>query len=80
MFATKYKSFLINDELEHDVFEFNDLCSTSNCLVTAISESTSESIFPHALELKPLPDYLEYVFLRPDESLPLIIAPDLGWD
>ena len=80
MFATKYKSFLINDELEHDVFEFNDLYSTVNCLLTAISESYFWICFPPALKLKPLPNSLKYALLGPDESLPIIIAFDLDRD
>jgi len=62
------------------VVEFNDLCSTADCLLTAISESATESVSPIALKLKPLPDSVKYVFLGPDESLPVIIAFDLDRD
>jgi len=75
--ATEYASFLIDDEVEYDVFEFDDLCSTANCLFTAMSEFVAESIFPIALELKTLPDSLKYAFLGLDESVPVIIASDL---
>jgi len=70
----------VNDEPEYDVFDFDDLCSTIDCLVTATSESSFESASPLALELKPLPYSLKYTFLGPDESLPVIIAFDLDWD
>jgi len=66
VFATKYESFLIDNEPEYDVFEFDDLCSTTNFLRTPISESVSESISPLALELKPL-----------HESLKSMMASDL---
>jgi len=62
------------------VFEFDDLCSTADCLFTVVYESATESISPIALELKPLPDSFKYAFLGPDESLPIIIASDLEWD
>jgi len=43
--------------------------------------SASEYESPHtSLELKPLPDSLKYVFLGPDEYLPIIIASDLDRD
>ena len=67
----------MNDEPEYDVFEFDDVCSTANYLLTAMSESAFESVSPPALELKPLPDFLKYAFLGPDESLPIIITSDL---
>jgi len=57
------------------VFEFGDLCST-DCLLTVVSESMHESVFAPPLELKSLPDSLKYVFLGPDESLPVIITAD----
>ena len=44
MFALKYESFLINDEPEYDVFEFDDLCFTTNCMLDYTSESTSEVV------------------------------------
>jgi len=62
------------------VFEFDDVYSTIDCLLTAASEFTSESVSPPSLELKPLPDSLKYAFLGPDESLPVIIASDLDRD
>ena len=62
-FATEYESFLIGDELEYDVFEFDDLCSSADQLLTVVSESTAKSISSVALELKPLPDSLKSTFL-----------------
>ena len=64
-------------ELVYIVFEFDDLCCTANCLRANISESAHESVFPPALELKPLPDSLEYSFPGADESLPISITSDL---
>jgi len=75
--AAEYKSFLVNDEPEYDVFEFDDECSTANCLHTTVSESSTESVSPPALELKPFSDSLKYAFLGSDESLPIIIASNL---
>ena len=80
MFATEYESFLIDDELEYDVFEFYDLCSAADCLLVSVFESTHEFVSPLALELKPLPNSLKYVFVRPDESIPVIITSDLHQD
>jgi len=77
---TEYESFLIDDEPEYNVFEFDDLCATADCLLTTMSESVIESIFPVALELKPLPDSHKYAFLGPDRSLPVIIASDFYWN
>jgi len=80
MFAAEYEFLFVNDEPEYDVFEFDDLCSTANCLLTAISESMHESVSPSALKLKPLPDSLKYAFLGPDESLPVVVASNLDRD
>ena len=77
MFAAEYESFHANDEPEYDVFEFDDLCSTADCLLTVVSKSMHESVFPPALKLKPVPDSLKYAFLGPDKSLPVIFASDL---
>ena len=33
-FDTEYELFLMNDEPEYDVFEFDDLCSTADFLLT----------------------------------------------
>ena len=73
MFTAEYESFMMNDELECDVFEFYDLCSTDDCLLTTTFESAAESISPLALELKPLSNSLKYAFLGLDESLPIIL-------
>ena len=80
MFAAEYESFLVNDEPEYDVFEFDDWYSTADCLLTAVSESMNESVSPPARELKPLLDSLKYAFVGPDESLPIIVASDLDRD
>jgi len=80
VFTVEYQSFLIIDEPEYDVFEFDDLYSVADYLLTTVSESVQESISPLALELKHVPDSLKYLFLGPDESLPIIIASDLDWD
>jgi len=50
-FPTEYESFLIDDEPEYDVFEFDDLCSTVDYLLTAVYKSIAESVSPIALEL-----------------------------
>ena len=63
MFAAEYESFLIYDEAEYDVFQFDDLCSASECAISSASEPDSPSI---SLDLKPLPDSLKYSFLGPD--------------
>ena len=39
IFATEYESFLIDDEPEYDVFEFDDLYSPADCLLIAVSKS-----------------------------------------
>jgi len=63
------------------VFEFDDLCSATDCLLATASESGTESVSPLvALELKLLPNSLQYSFLWPDESLLVIIAFDLDQD
>jgi len=80
MFAVEYEPFLVNDEPGYDDFEFDDLCSTADCLLTAASESGPESVSPPALELKPLPDSLKYAFLGLHESFLVIIASDLDMD
>jgi len=80
MFATDYESFLMDDEPEYDVFEFDDLCSMANYLLASISEFAYESVSSSALGLKPLPDSLKYAFLGPDDSLPVIITSNLDRD
>jgi len=52
--------FLTDDELEYDVFKFDDLYSVADYLIVYASESDSP---PNSLELKPLPDSLKYSFL-----------------
>ena len=77
MFATEYESFLIDDEPDYDVFQFDDLCSASECVISSTPEPDSPSA---SLDLKPLPDSLKYSFLGPDNSFPVIIASDLDRD
>ena len=63
--VTENESFLINDNPEYDMFEFDDLCSDVDCLLTAMTEYVDESVVPNVLELKPLPDSLKYAFWGP---------------
>ena len=81
MFAAEYESFLIDDELEYDVLEFDDLCSATDCLLANASKSISKfvSLVP-ALELKPVPASSQYSFLGPYKSFPIIIAYKLDPD
>ena len=77
MFTAEDESFFIDDEPEYDVFQSDDLCSTSHYLIFVVSESHSP---PASLELKPLLDSLKSSFLKPDESFPVIIASNLDRD
>ena len=64
IFVIEYKSFLVDDESEYDVFEFDDLCSANDRLLASAStfEAASKSTFPPAsLKLKPLLDSLKYI-------------------
>ena len=74
---SKYEYFLINDESKYDVFGFDDLCSTSECLNAFTSEPDSP---PISLELKPLLDSLRCSFLGPNGSLHVTITSDLDGD
>jgi len=77
IFAIEYELFLIDDELEYDVFQFDDLGCASKCVISFVSEDD----FPSAsLNLKPLPNSLKYSSSGLDDSLPVIIASDLDWD
>ena len=62
MFVAEYESFLIDDEPEYDVFQFDDLCSTSECAIFSTSEHDSPFV---SLDLKLLPDSLKYSFWNP---------------
>ena len=76
MLAAEYESFHVDDAPECDVFEFDDLCSTADCLLTSVPESAPESICLLALELKPLPDSLNmhsYDLMNPYLSSLLLI-------
>ena len=59
MFAAKYESFLIDDEPEYNVFQFDEMCSSYECVISSISKSDFP---PTSLELKPLLDSLNYSF------------------
>ena len=60
IFVMKYGSFLIDDEHEYDMFQFDDLCPASECLISFVFEFDSP---PTLLELKPLLNSLKYSFL-----------------
>jgi len=77
MFAIEYESFLVDEEGEYDVFEFDDLCCTADYLLGAISKFAHKSFSSPSLELKSLSDSLKYAFLGPNELLHVIIAFDL---
>ena len=66
MFATEYESFLIDDEPKYSLFEFNDLCFASECLIAFAIES---NLPPASLNLEHLPNSPKYSFLGPNESL-----------
>ena len=54
MLAAEYEFFVIDKDHEYDMFEFDDLCSVTDCLLASASESISEFVFPlAALELNP---------------------------
>ena len=75
-FTTEHESFLMDDEPEYDVFDFDDACSID--LITEVVSACDT--FVVSLDLKLLPDSLKYAFLRHDESLPMIIASYLNLD
>jgi len=76
MFIAEYELFFINDKLESDVFQFDELCSIFECVISSTFESLkSDSPFA-SLDLKSLPNSLKYSCLGPDDSLPVIIASD----
>ena len=62
----------MHDELAYNVFDF-DMCFV-NFIVDVASACDTSAV---SLDLKLLPNSLNYVFLGPDESLPVIIASDL---
>ena len=55
-----------------DLFEFNDLCSTSECLIALLLRL----IPPTYLQLKSLPESLKYSFFSLNEYLLVIIISD----
>ena len=59
------------------MFQFDDLCSASQYVISSSSETDSP---PISLELKHLPDSLKYSFWGTHDSLLAIIASDLGQD
>jgi len=64
-FDIVYESFLTNDELEYDVFNFNDAYSMD--FITEITSACDTSTIP--LDFKPLLDFLKYQFLGHDHCL-----------
>jgi len=73
-FAIEYESFLVDDEPKYDVLDFNDVCSKD--FINKVASICNISAAP--LDLKPLPDSLNYAFLGHDGCLPVIIASDLN--
>ena len=59
---TEYEPFLIDYELEYDVFEFDDLCSTAECLIAFATKSDSPLA---SLKLKPTSGSLTNSFQDP---------------
>jgi len=59
MFVAEYESFFISKKSKYDVLEFDDLCSTSKCLVVFPTEFDS---LPTSFKLKPLLDSPKYSF------------------
>jgi len=57
-FAIEHESFLVDDDPEYDVFDFNDPCSMD--FITKVV-STCDT-FAAPLDIKPLPASLKYVF------------------
>jgi len=51
--------------------------AASKCVISSAPEPDSPSA---SLDLKPLPNSLNYSFLKPDNSLPVSIASDLNRD
>jgi len=75
-FAVEYNSFLMDNEPEHDMFDFNDACSVDFIIEVAFSYDT----YVVSLDLKSLPNSLKYAFLGHDDSLPVVVASDLNQD
>ena len=59
------------------MFEFDDLCSVTDCLIGSTSKAVSPLASP---KLKSLLNSLKYLFLGPIESLHVIITSDLDGD
>ena len=60
-----------------NVFQFDDLCFAYEYAISSISKFDSHFA---SLELKPPLNSLKYLFLGPDDSLPVMIASDLDRD
>ena len=60
---------LIENDICDEIDSFSPGASKSPSFVTHASDPT--------LQLKPLPDSLQYVFLGPNKTFPMIIASDL---
>ena len=75
-FPIEYESVLMDDEHEYDVIDFDNVGSVdfvSN--VVSICDT-----FTISLDLKPLPNSLNYPFVGPNESLLVIITSNLNQD
>jgi len=72
--------YACDDSYANGLFK-DDICDENDSLLLDSSQSSSVT---HAsdppLELKPLPDSLKYVFLGPNDTLPVIIASNLNDD
>jgi len=75
-FCLEYKSFLIDDEPEYDVFGFDNVGSV-NFIADVVSACDTSTV---SLDPKPRSHSLRYVILDPDESLPVVITSDLYQD
>nr|GEV90516.1 hypothetical protein [Tanacetum cinerariifolium] len=74
-----WRSFLKTGRALIDVFEGNYLPEVRKELKIYEAKSDKSSLDePPAVELKDLPSYLEYVFLKGDDKLPVIISKDLS--
>ena len=72
-FTIEYDSFFMDDEPQYDAFDC-DMRSVDFIIdVVSVCNTSTAS-----LDLKSLPNILNYAFSGPDESLPMMIASNLG--
>jgi len=76
VFTVEYESFLMNDKLVYDMFDFNDACPMDFITEVAFAYDTSGI----SLDLKPLPNSTKYAGLGHDNSPLVTIAPYLNQD